>query len=154
MHVSTGNSYYGRKRGDEQGFTLVELMIVVTIMGILAAIVIPAYVTYMQRSRVATQVFPGMHSIENQIGIYYATHQTFPGAADVSVMTADADTTYFNVSLPGSALVITIDSPGVASKLRTLDGEVLVATPITGGGSIRDWVHSGTLAVKLGLIEN
>ena len=154
MHISTGNKFHGRKRGDERGFTLIELMIVVTIMGILAVIVIPAYITYMQRARVAVQVYPGMHSIENQIGIYYATRYAFPGAADLSEIISDADTDYYNVSLPGSALVITIDSPGIGSKLSRLDNDVLIATPSTDGGKIKGWVFSGTLAVKLGLTGN
>jgi type IV pilus assembly protein PilA len=154
MHISTGNKFHGRKGREERGFTLIELMIVVAIIGILAVIAIPAYITYMQKSRVTALVYPGMHVIENQIGIYYATRQAFPGAADLSEIVGDTDTAYFNVSLPGSALVITIDSPVIGSKLSRLDNDVLIATPNTEGGKIKNWVLSGTLAVKLGLTGN
>ena len=68
---------------NSQGFNLIELMIVVAIVGILAAVSIPLYMGYIQKSRVKSLVYPGLHIIETNIGLYYAMGGTLP---DVSML--------------------------------------------------------------------
>ena len=70
-----------RMQNKEKGFTLIELMIVVAIIGILAAVAIPAYMTYIQKSRLTALVFPGVHSIETNVGLFYATQNRMPDGA-------------------------------------------------------------------------
>ena len=142
------------KQLDSKGFTLVELMIVVAIVGILAAVGVPLYISYVQKARVKSLVYPGLHIIESNVALHYAMSGTLPGSSLLPTMWAEADTTYFNVSLPGGALVLTIDSPSTTSKLFKLHGMDLILTPVATNFLISSWVLTGELAYKLGINDD
>jgi type IV pilus assembly protein PilA len=62
---------------DKKGFTLIELMIVVAIVGILAAIAIPAYIDYTIRARV-TEITAGFDGLATALSEYHASNGFFP----------------------------------------------------------------------------
>jgi type IV pilus assembly protein PilA len=149
------------KMKGNKGFTLVELMIVVAIIGILAAVAVPYYQKYIQKSRLTSQVFPGLHAVETNLTTYYSLQNVFPTtAATLQQILSDADTRCFKVTFSNTSLLISEigTSPKGASNgcpnLGNLPGQNMKITASAQNGTTGalSWViQAGTLTESLGL---
>ncbi len=130
----------------QQGFTLIELMIVIAIVGILAAIALPAYQDYTIRSRVSEAV-ASAGACKTQVTEYVATKGTVPADSTASGCT---DTVSKYALAPQVANgVITMTTSGDAA-LGAAAGGTFTLTPVPATGApITEWVCAvGSIASK------
>ena len=141
----------------QKGFTLIELMIVVAIIGILAAIAIPAYQNYTIRAQVTEGLTLG-DGFKTAIAEYYANTGNWPIIGNLAGVSASGGK-YEQVTV-GASGVIVITYGGQANK--NISGNTLSIMPYINANNDVVWIcgtaattaASGTLTTTGGTGSN
>lgn len=128
----------------QQGFTLIELMIVVAIIGILAAVAIPAYQDYTIRAKV-TEGLSLASAGKTAVSEYFASNGTLPTDNTTAGMGAPTEISGNSVS----SVTVTNGTITVVFSATQIAGRELQLTPDASGGKvIWDCAAGGNLEGK------
>lgn len=143
------NNYYN----EQVGFTLIELMIVIAIIGILAAIALPNYMSYTARAQ-AVEGFVVSDTIRSDIATWVFENKVFPDAAAVGVtgIIGGQANALDGKYVEANGVAVTADTGVITVNFDsgTNAGKTLILTPeinISNNQQVIKWVCSGTVGV-------
>ena len=141
----------------QKGFTLIELMIVIAIIGILAAVALPAYQDYTVRAKVS-EVILAASTCRTSITetVQSSTSASLPAAGAWGCESASQSTKYVASVATSNAGVITVTTT-TAADLNDANGKTVTLTPYStdtavlapGARTVYKWVCApGTMPAK------
>ncbi len=136
----------------QNGFTLIELMIVVAIIGILSAIAIPSYLNYIGRSQ-AVEGFTVSAGLRSEITTYVWENKRFPDANEVAITgnIGKQANTLEGKYIATNGISVTPDTGIITINFDdgNIAGESLILTPeinTLNNQQIIKWSCSGTMS--------
>jgi len=131
----------------QKGFTLIELMIVVAIIGILASVALPAYQDYTARSQMS-EALSLASGARTAVSEFYTSNGQFPTNNASAGLAAAAQITgkyVEKVEVSGGLITATMQSTGISEGIR---GTTLELSATTSAGAV-DWkCKAGTVDAK------
>jgi type IV pilus assembly protein PilA len=137
------------KKSVQKGFTLIELMIVVAIIGILAAIALPAYSDYTNRAKISELIVAGS-ACKNSVSEFFQTQGVLPTTLTEAGCASNATKYAGALTYTAASGAIT-----VASAVANVTGNYVLeptAAPVV--GTPIDWKCTGSTLAKKYLPAN
>ncbi len=134
------------KRFAQQGFTLIELMIVVAIIGILAAVALPAYQDYTARAKMSEAILAASSCRTSITEVVQSASTSLPAANAWGCESASQTSKYVKSVATSAAGVITVTATGTGDA--TIDDKTLVLTPYASDTAVLATTDAGKSVFK------